>query len=442
MDENSRHLLSQIQAGAPGAAPEIYRRYTDRLVAAARQMLAPRLAARIDPEDVVQSAYRSFFVKAGEGRYEASASGDLWKLLIAITRHKLLHAVEKQQAARRTPTVETRQSEFVDAAPSPAEVAIVADELQQLFMQLTQEERLVLELRLQGNDTPEIAAQLGKSPRTVRRMMADLRHRFLARLGHVESQYASPNTDSKKPDHAGQLDYRSFRLQRLIGAGAFGKVYRAYWRAEDAIVAIKSLRKQLLIDRRAVDSFFREAEILDRLRHPGILRCHGVGRAPGGGYFLATQWHAAGDLGRQSSWTIPQIATAIAQAAHAVAVAHAAGIVHCDLKPGNLLRADDQRIVIGDFGFAVATARGEHRLNTSPIGGTWGYLAPEVLQGQLTPASDIFSLGRILEDLLLRLSGPNEGARALQHLVQRCQAISPGDRPSATQLAHQLDQVC
>jgi RNA polymerase sigma-70 factor (ECF subfamily) len=87
MDVPSEELLRKYELGDLAAARQIHDRYAERLIAVARRLLSDKLAARIDPEDVVQSAYRSFFLRARDGQYVVRESGDLWRLLIAITRH-------------------------------------------------------------------------------------------------------------------------------------------------------------------------------------------------------------------------------------------------------------------------------------------------------------------------------------------------------------------
>ena len=83
-------LLERYRQGDDTAAEELFSRYFRRLTLLARSRLSPRLARRTDPEDVVMSVYRSFFIDARAGRFTLSRGGDLWRLLAAITKHKLL----------------------------------------------------------------------------------------------------------------------------------------------------------------------------------------------------------------------------------------------------------------------------------------------------------------------------------------------------------------
>lgn len=93
-DNESIQLLVRWKAGDEAAAEEIFSRYLHRLAGLARNRLSDKMQRRIDPEDVVQSAYRSFFRQAKEDRYELKRSGDLWRLLAAITINKTMGQIE------------------------------------------------------------------------------------------------------------------------------------------------------------------------------------------------------------------------------------------------------------------------------------------------------------------------------------------------------------
>src|SRR5262245_39684709 len=100
MDKAS-DLVQRWRGGDQAAAAELFRRYADRLIALARSRMSQRLAQRVDPEDVVQSAYRSFFANTREGRYALDRGGDLWQLLVTITLHKLQHQVRRNNRQKR-----------------------------------------------------------------------------------------------------------------------------------------------------------------------------------------------------------------------------------------------------------------------------------------------------------------------------------------------------
>jgi RNA polymerase sigma-70 factor (ECF subfamily) len=188
-NDASAELLARWRGGETRAAEELFGRYTERLLALARCHLSGKIAQRLDPEDVVQSAYRSFFTDVN--RYTLQRSGDLWRLLAAITIHKLHHQVARHTAAKRS--VEREQSfeaegvmlgveaDAVAQDPSPSAAVAVVDELQQLMADLAPLHRRMVELRLQGYQVREIAGETERSERFVRKVIEEVRARLLRR---------------------------------------------------------------------------------------------------------------------------------------------------------------------------------------------------------------------------------------------------------------------
>lgn len=184
----SGDLLARWRAGDQQAAEELFRRYVKRLTALARARLSDKLAGRVDPEDVVQSAYRSFFADARAGQYDLQRGGDLWRLLVSITLHKLHHQVERMQTQKRSVEREASygtedslvilQGNRLSGEPSPVEAVALADELEQLMRPLDAMKRRILELRLQGYGLAEIAAQVHCGERTVRRVLKEVKDRL------------------------------------------------------------------------------------------------------------------------------------------------------------------------------------------------------------------------------------------------------------------------
>src|SRR3954452_6779641 len=136
-------LLERFRSGDDLAAGELFDRYFERLTSLARSRLSPRLARRTDPEDIVLSVYRSFFVGARGGRYALGRGGDLWRLLAAITKHKLLRQVRQQGAARRSVDVEIPLDRVDEGTllggrqdPTPEDAAALADELERVLSRL------------------------------------------------------------------------------------------------------------------------------------------------------------------------------------------------------------------------------------------------------------------------------------------------------------------
>ena len=188
MEIPSVNLVARWRAGDQAAAEELFARYAAQLVALARTRLSAKMAPRIDPEDVVQSAYRTFFVNAREGRYELNRGGDLWRLLVATTMHKLQDQVKHHRAQKRNIDIEKGfgtedslfgiQPEALAGQPSPLEALTLVDELQSAMARLDPLQRRVLELRLEGHNLDEIAAAIDRCPQTVRRTLERIKAEF------------------------------------------------------------------------------------------------------------------------------------------------------------------------------------------------------------------------------------------------------------------------
>lgn len=188
MDTTSADLLARWRAGDQTAAEEIFRRYFERLLALAQSRLSGRLARRIDPEDVVQAAYCCFFLAARQGRFAFSDRGDLWRLLVSITLHKLRQSTEYHAAGKRSvsrefdlrSTGQSRADPDVVLArdPTPAEAAALADTVERALRGLGPFERRMVEFWLQGYALEEIAEATDSCERTVRRVLGRVKERL------------------------------------------------------------------------------------------------------------------------------------------------------------------------------------------------------------------------------------------------------------------------
>jgi RNA polymerase sigma-70 factor (ECF subfamily) len=190
-DDNTSELVARWQQGDQQAAAELFGRYAARLIGLARSHLSVKLAHRIDPEDVVQSAYRSFFVGAREGRYALRQGSDLWRLLVVMMLRKLHHQVRRNTALRRSAAREESlrpdgasdglEAQILSREPTPIEAVSLVDEVEALMRRRDPLERRVLELRLQGYNLEEIANQTQHTQYTVRRIL-DAVKKHLERL--------------------------------------------------------------------------------------------------------------------------------------------------------------------------------------------------------------------------------------------------------------------
>jgi serine/threonine-protein kinase len=198
-----------------------------------------------------------------------------------------------------------------------------------------------------------------------------------------------------------QLEGR-FQLEGVLGQGGMGVVYQAVERASGRAVALKLLHAKQLTDR-ARRRFQREGEITASLKHPGILKIHSCGEVAGVPY-LAYELvpgarpldEAAADLDLRARVEL------VRDAARALGHAHAAGVVHRDVKPENLLVGADGRLRVADFGLAAAAGL-ERLTQTGAALGTPYYMSPEHFTGErerVGPAADVWSLGVCFYELL------------------------------------------
>jgi RNA polymerase sigma-70 factor, ECF subfamily len=191
-DTPTLDLLANWRAGSDAAASELYRRYADRLIAFARSRLSAKLTRRVAPEDVVQSACRTFFLRARDGRLQVTPGTDCWQLLVAITLRKVLAQVEYHTAAKRSvsreetggadDSISLAPVEALAADPSPASVMALGEELEAALAQLKSLHRQMVELQLQGYTPTEIAERTGRTDRMVRIVLGDFAERLKERL--------------------------------------------------------------------------------------------------------------------------------------------------------------------------------------------------------------------------------------------------------------------
>ena len=188
-DDSSKMLFDRFRDGDSRAAREVFDRYVSRLLSLVRHRISSKLQQRVDAEDIVQSAMRSFFVRAANDDYVLQRAGDLWRLLAAITLSKLRRQVEVHTAAKRDVSTEASgidSSDYLLAIanrePQPDEEVALLDELTQVLQAIEPTEREALQLRLAGETIESIALTMGRSQRTVRRLLQTSRQMLEQRL--------------------------------------------------------------------------------------------------------------------------------------------------------------------------------------------------------------------------------------------------------------------
>ncbi|QIS19439.1 serine/threonine-protein kinase [Nocardia terpenica] len=260
----------------------------------------------------------------------------------------------------------------------------------------------------------------------------------------------------------GQLVAGRYRLQEQVGAGAHGSVWRADDEELGRVVALKyALPSGDDSGGERIPALKREAKLLAQLNHPNILTVFDVVRADGQ-WWLVMEYVPGSSL-RELGVLPPRRAAAIgAQVAGALEAVHRAGIVHRDIKPGNVLVAADDRAKLADFGISRAVYTDETLSSTGTFAGTLGYMAPETAAGKAPSASsDVFSLGATLfaavegrspfgeaasPVAMLRRTANTEVA-APRNAAELTPALSamlrtnPAKRPAAHQVREMLENV-
>ncbi|RYD15963.1 MAG: serine/threonine protein kinase [Lysobacteraceae bacterium] len=190
-----------------------------------------------------------------------------------------------------------------------------------------------------------------------------------------------------------------------LGRGGMGVVYKGYEASLNRYVAIKVLADSLAHDEAIKERFLREARSMASLNDPHIIQIYFIGEDEGQTYFVMefVEGESLGSmLKRDHRLTVEQAAKVIHQTAQGLATAHDHGVVHRDIKPGNLMISSRGAVKIADFGIALSNQDLSKKLtSTGEFVGTPGYLSPEVCLGRpVDQRSDIFSLGIVLFEML------------------------------------------
>jgi RNA polymerase sigma-70 factor (ECF subfamily) len=174
-------LMARLRTGDDDAATQVFNRFAHRLVALAQTRLDRRVRQKVDPEDVLQSVFRSFFVRYADEQLDLHNWDSLWGLLVVITLRKCGRRVAYFRAARRdiqreipsAPAADRSSAEweFSGDEPTPDEAAMLTETIERLLDRLEGRQRQILVLSLQGLSVPEISAQLKCTERTVYRVL-------------------------------------------------------------------------------------------------------------------------------------------------------------------------------------------------------------------------------------------------------------------------------
>lgn len=289
---------------------------------------------------------------------------------------------------------------------------------------------------------------------------------------------SSDSQEFQKPGDNGPKDFPESRrfgrywLTEELGRGGMGVVHKAWQSDLDRFVAIKMILQSQLASADQIRRFYAEARSAGRLRHPNIVGIHEVGEVAGQPFFAMDYIEGLSltQLIENKPLPFDKAAAIVADVAKAVQFLHDNGILHRDLKPSNILIDGDGTPYVTDFGLAkmLSDSSDSGQTQSGTIIGTPSYMAPEQAAGrmsQISPRSDVYSLGAILYELLCGrppFRQPNvldtlvdvlEGEptlicqiardvpEELQVICHRCLEKEPGSRfASAGQLAEELER--
>ncbi len=229
---------------------------------------------------------------------------------------------------------------------------------------------------------------------------------------------------------------RGYELHERIGEGDFGVVYRAYQSSVGRQVAIKVIRPEYANRASFIRQFEAEAQVIAQLGHPHIVSLYDYWRDPEGAY-LVMPFMRGGSLAdglARGPWNVGPALHLLEQICGALSFAHRQGVIHRDVKPGNVLLDEDGNAYLSDFGISahVSDAAG------LPVTTSLAYVPPEELRGEpLSPRSDIFALGALTFELLtgIRSHGPgslpplSDARQGLPREVDEVLRIATADQP-------------
>jgi WD40 repeat protein len=196
---------------------------------------------------------------------------------------------------------------------------------------------------------------------------------------------------------------RGYTVHEVLGEGAFGRVYAATQPGTNREVAIKAIRPDLVNGAEFIQRFEAEAQLVARLEHPHIVPLYDYWREPGGAYLvfrLLLGGTAFGAMVSNGPFSVARVSRLVEEVGSALLAAHTAGVVHCDIKPSNVLFDESGNGYLSDFGIAIRSVAHDHTGDRTRV-----YAAPELVdRSGDTVRSDIFSFGCMLWELLVGAS--------------------------------------
>ena len=263
--------------------------------------------------------------------------------------------------------------------------------------------------------------------------------------GVSKAVYETVLDELDTPDKPWQLG--NYEILEQIGCGGMGVIYRARQRHSRRIVAVKRVLSYRADSHGALQRFRREAQAVASLDHPNILPIYEVSESEDGLPFFSMKLAEKGSLHENATSLRDKPRKCVqlmAEVARAVEYAHSRGVLHRDLKPGNILLNDRDEPLVSDFGLAKLLD-GNHDLTRSlTTFGTAGYIAPEQAGGaatDFTPAADVYSLGGVLFSVLAGRP-PFLGSNPVSVIRQASETQAPKLRSLVPSLDRDLETIC
>jgi serine/threonine protein kinase len=239
----------------------------------------------------------------------------------------------------------------------------------------------------------------------------------------------------------------NYEILEQIGYGGMGVIYRARQRHSRRIVAVKRVLSYRADSQGALQRFRREAQAVASLDHPNILPIYEVSESEDGLPFFSMKFAEKGSLQENAAFLRNKPRKCVqlmAKVARAVEYAHSRGVLHRDIKPGNILLNDRGEPLVSDFGLAKLLDGKNDLTRSLTTFGTAGYIAPEQADGaaaDLTPAADVYSLGAVLFNVLAGRP-PFLGSNPVSVIRQASETQAPKLRSLAPSLDRDLETIC
>ncbi|MGE3267983.1 MAG: protein kinase [Chloroflexota bacterium] len=252
-----------------------------------------------------------------------------------------------------------------------------------------------------------------------------------------------PPASESSDANTGRLIAGRFRLQEPLGRGGMGRVYRAHDDVLHRTVAVKLIYDDAIEDRDIRHASALEARAAAQLNHPGIVRILDSGFDDGHLYVvmsLADGPSLTALLRAEGRLSVARVREIGVQVADALDAAHRAGVIHCDVKPGNLIVRPDGRVQLVDFGIA-RMATSTTGLGGATLQGSAEYVAPEQVEGTTVDGrTDIFALGVVLYEMLTGRT-PYGGGTITTVLARRLVTDPPSASAVNPQVPPEMDRV-